>query len=368
MDGSRFVPATNRQLQLLLGDYPSPGANASDLIQDAAGNVVAFPGERAHFASRVVAYHVGAPAPLPEGQDPATALGPPDYEADKWSRPRAVSLGTGGSLTLAFDEGALLDGDGPDLFIWEIGPRKEAMKVEISADGTTWIAVGTAPGGLCAVDIGPYVGRDDVFHFVRLTDLATHSDEADAWAGADIDAVAVLGSSHRVSVPSEVLFAFDHDALGEGAPLALDRVVESIRAAPNARVTVEGHTDDQGADEYNLALSERRAQAVAAYLTQRGIGKERITARGLGKSRPAVPNDGDEGRRRNRRVEIVDPGALSGRPATRSGAAAPGDRRCCSPSRSRSATCPPPSRSRRPRASTPPSSTGSTRASRRAGS
>jgi OmpA-OmpF porin, OOP family len=305
VDGSRFVPPTDRQLELLLGDYPSPGPNASTDIQDTAGNVVVFPRERAHFASRVVAYEVGSPAPVPEGQDPQTALGPPDYEADKWSRPRAVSLGNGGSITLAFDEGALFDGEGPDLFIWEIGPRKEAVKVEISADGETWIAVGTAPGGACAVDIGPYVGPEDVFHFVRLRDVAFQGGESEAWPGADIDAVAILGSARRVSVPSEVLFAFDSDALADGAAAALSRVVESIRTAPRARVTVEGHTDDQGTDEYNRALSERRAQAVAAYLVQNGIGKERITARGLGKSRPAVANDGDEARQRNRRVEVV---------------------------------------------------------------
>jgi OmpA-OmpF porin, OOP family len=305
LDGSRFVPASDRQLEQLLGDFPSPGPSVSSEVHDAAGNVVAFPRERAHFASRVVAYEVGSPAPLPEGQDPRTALGPPDYAPDRWARPRAVSLGRGGALTLAFDEGALLDGDGPDLFIWEIGPSVEAMNVDISADGQTWTAVGVAPGGPCAVDIGPYVSRDDVFHFVRLRDVPFQGAESDAWPGADIDAVAVLGSSRRVSLPSEVLFAFDSDALGEGAPAELDRVVEAIRAQPGARVTVEGHTDDVGADEYNRSLSERRAQAVAAYLAQQGIGKERIAARGYGKSRPVTANDGDEGRRRNRRVEIV---------------------------------------------------------------
>ncbi len=323
IDGSRFVPQTDRQLQLILGDYPSPGASPTTDVHDAAGHVVAFPRERAHFATRVVAYEVGTPAPLPEGQDPQTALGPPDYAPDKWSRPRAVSLGVGGSITLAFDDGgsarrgaglgpqtpgdngALIDGEGPDLFIWEIGPKIEPMKVEISADGATWIAVGTAPGGPCAVDIGPYVGPDDVFHFVRLRDVGFQGGESEAWPGADIDAVAVLGSAHRVSVPSEVLFAFDSDALADGAPAALDRVVQLIREEPRARVTVEGHTDDQGTDDYNLALSERRARAVAAYLAQKGIGGERLTARGLGKSRPAAANDGEEGRKRNRRVEIV---------------------------------------------------------------
>lgn len=304
-DVGHFEPKSDRQLQELLGDYPSPGPNPSTDFHDEGGKLVAFPRERAHFADRVVAYEVGSPEPVPEGQDPRTALGPPDYVPDKWAKPRAVSLGNGGSITLAFGEGALIDGDGPDLFIWEIGPSKEATTVEISADGKTWIPVGTAPGGFSAIDIGPFVTRDDVFHFVRLRDVPFDGGESDAWPGADIDAVAVLGTSRRVSVPSEVLFAFDRDTLSDGAPAELDRVIQSILAAPRARVTIEGHTDDVGTDEYNQALSERRAQAVAAYLAQKGVDRARLDAKGYGKSRPATANLGDEGRKRNRRVEIV---------------------------------------------------------------
>lgn len=304
-DDGRFVPKTDRELEQLLGDYPSPGPNASDEIHDAQGRVIAFPAERAHWASEVVAYEVGSPAPIPEGQDPTTALGPRDYTPDVWSKPRAVSLGNGGSLTLKFDEGALLDGEGPDLFIFEVGPSVEAMHVDVSADGVRWVSVGDAPGGACAVDIGPYVKKDDVFHYVRLRDIPFQGAESDAWPGADIDAVAVVGSSRRISVPSEVLFAFDSDALAPGAPGELDKVVLAIREAPRAKVTVEGHTDDVGADAYDQDLSERRARAVAAYLVQKGVPGDRITSRGYGKSRPAAAGQDDEARRKNRRVEVL---------------------------------------------------------------
>lgn len=305
IDASRFVAPSDGQLEQILGDYPSPGPNASSEIRDAQGAVVAFPSERAHYADEVVAYVVGVPAPIPEGQDPRAALGPPDYTPDKWHTPRAVSLGNGGSLTLKWNQGALVDGEGPDLFIFEIGPQVEAVNVDVSADGATWISVGQARGGPCAVDIGPYVKAEDVFHYVRLRDVPFHGAESDAWPGADIDAVAVLGSARRLTLPSEVLFAFDSDALAPGAAGELDRLVTAVRAQAEARVTVEGHTDDLGTDAYDQELSERRAQAVATYLARSGIDRARVAVHGYGKSRPITANDGDEARKKNRRVEIL---------------------------------------------------------------
>ncbi len=67
---------------------------------------------------------------------------------DRWDKPRAVTLGNGGSLTLGFSHEALVDVEGPDLFIFEIGPGVEAMMVDISVDGKTWISVGEAPGAV----------------------------------------------------------------------------------------------------------------------------------------------------------------------------------------------------------------------------
>lgn len=305
IDESRFVEKSDVELVRLLGDFPTPGPNASNEIRDVSGAIVAFPAERARFADEVVSYVVGEPAPIPEAQEPRTALGAPDYRADKWEPPRSVSLGNGGSLTLRWTRGALVDGEGPDLFVFEIGPSMEAVRVEVSADGERWIGVGTAAGGSCAIDIGPHVRPDDVFHYVRLTDVAWSGADSDVWPGADIDAVAVIAAAQRVSVPSEVLFAFDSDALAPGAAGEIDRVARMIRARPGARVTVEGHTDDVGDDAYNRDLSERRARAVARELSLRGVPRDRITARGLGESRPVAPNDGDEGRGKNRRVEIV---------------------------------------------------------------
>jgi OmpA-OmpF porin, OOP family len=304
IDASRYQPMSDQQIFLELGSFPSPGPNPSKDIHDTSGNVVERPSEGLSFADQVVGYEPGIPAPILEGLDPSTALGAPDYQPDSWKLPRAVSLGNGGSITLGFPS-PLIDTDGPDLFIFEIGPGVEAMTVEVSADGKAWKPVGEAPGGSCAIDIAPFVEPGEAFRMVRIHDVADQGAESDFWPGADIDAVGVLTGAQRVALPSEVLFDFDSDVLAAGAPSALDSVVDAIKRRPGARVSVDGHTDDSGSAQYNLGLSERRAEAVASYLAQKGVPRERITARGYGEERPVAPNEDDASRRKNRRVEIV---------------------------------------------------------------
>jgi OmpA-OmpF porin, OOP family len=304
----RFVPLSDGELQRILGKYPSPGANASNEIRDAEGHALPYPAELTIFADQVIAYDVGAPQPIPEGENPVAALGPPDYKADIRHPPHAVSLGNGGAITLRFSDRALVDVDGPDLFIFEIGPSVEAMRVDISADGQRWIPVGEAPGGACCIDISPHVAPGEAFQYVRIRDIPHQGGESDAWPGADIDAVGVMPATRaveRVELPSEVLFAFDSSMLVDSAARELDQVVSAIQRRAGATVTILGHTDDLGTAEYNQRLSDQRARAVAAYLEDKGIRAERITARGYGESRPVAPGESDAERRKNRRVEIL---------------------------------------------------------------
>lgn len=85
----------------------------------------------------------------------------------------------------------------------------------------------------------------------------------------------------------------------------LEKVFNSLEAYPHVRVEIAGHTDDQGSDQYNMALSYDRAKSVMSYLIMRGIPNERIEARGYGETRPRAGNDTEEGRYKNRRVEVV---------------------------------------------------------------
>ena len=108
-----------------------------------------------------------------------------------------------------------------------------------------------------------------------------------------------------ITLSGSVLFASNRAILLPEARARLDQVADVLLTTRERNLTIEGHTDSQGSDSYNLALSQRRADAVRDYLVQRGYQADRITAHGLGKGHPIADNASPEGRANNRRVEIV---------------------------------------------------------------
>jgi outer membrane protein OmpA-like peptidoglycan-associated protein len=108
-----------------------------------------------------------------------------------------------------------------------------------------------------------------------------------------------------ITLPGGVLFASSKDALLPTAQEKLGQVAEALKNQGEHKIVVEGHTDSQGSESSNQALSERRAQAVVSYLVSRGVAAEQIRAQGFGLSRPIADNKTQEGRANNRRVEIV---------------------------------------------------------------
>ncbi len=85
----------------------------------------------------------------------------------------------------------------------------------------------------------------------------------------------------------------------------LDEAAETMKANPGTAVHVNGYTDAVGSEDYNLRLSERRAEAVAAYLENHGVPSNRLIPQGLGKTNFVATNDTPEGRAQNRRVELI---------------------------------------------------------------
>ncbi|MEX1127158.1 MAG: OmpA family protein [Vicinamibacterales bacterium] len=103
----------------------------------------------------------------------------------------------------------------------------------------------------------------------------------------------------------DVHFDFDRYSLRPEATRLLDEAVAALQADPTLRLQVEGHTCNIGTSEYNLALGERRANAVRDYLTGRGIGADRLQSVSYGEERPKHDNAREETRRLNRRAALV---------------------------------------------------------------
>lgn len=117
-----------------------------------------------------------------------------------------------------------------------------------------------------------------------------------------------------------VNFEFDKSRLTANAKTILDGVADELTAYPEIRVELGGHTDSLGSDAYNQNLSQQRADTVVSYLAGRGIAPDRLSAVGYGETQPVTENETEEGRERNRRVELK---IVSGAPETADTAAQP---------------------------------------------
>jgi OOP family OmpA-OmpF porin len=109
--------------------------------------------------------------------------------------------------------------------------------------------------------------------------------------------------AERIVLASDALFDFDQAKLLQQGQAALKKLAQNI--TENDRLIITGHTDNVGTEEYNLKLSDKRANAVKDYLVLQGISSEQIETEAKGESEPVADNDTDEGRTANRRVEII---------------------------------------------------------------
>ncbi|WP_460155869.1 OmpA family protein [Pseudomonas sp. S2_H10] len=107
-----------------------------------------------------------------------------------------------------------------------------------------------------------------------------------------------------LSDAGDVLFAFNKSDLTPTAKSQLDALMSKFEDASVVSIKVVGHTDSVGSDAYNQALSERRASSVAEYLFSQGVAPNKVTSEGKGESQPIADNGTDEGRAKNRRVEL----------------------------------------------------------------
>jgi len=109
----------------------------------------------------------------------------------------------------------------------------------------------------------------------------------------------------RITIYS-ILFDFDRYDLKKESEKPLQEIADLLLGYPDLKIEIQGHTDDQGQDDYNLTLSQKRAETVRLYLIGLGVDSSRLTARGYGAAMPVIAKTTREGRAQNRRVVLVE--------------------------------------------------------------
>ena len=153
------------------------------------------------------------------------------------------------------------------------------------------MAVGAAIGGLTGTGIGYMMDKQE-------------QDMRNALAQSEAIAVEREGNVLALTFKSDFTFAVNSSTLRSGLYAELDRVAQVLAAYPQTTILVAGHTDSTGSDEYNMKLSQQRADSVKNALVQRGVASQRISAVGYGEGQPVGDNNTEFGRQQNRRVEV----------------------------------------------------------------
>lgn len=120
----------------------------------------------------------------------------------------------------------------------------------------------------------------------------------DDWSADDME----IGNTIQLN---DILFQTNEAKLLPASFRELQQLAKLLQEKPELVIRINGHTDNQGEEDYNLTLSEKRAEAVVQYLVQKGISEERLQFRGFGETQPMSSNDTAEGQKLNRRVEFV---------------------------------------------------------------
>lgn len=150
-------------------------------------------------------------------------------------------------------------------------------------------AIGAIVGGAAGAAIGIYMDKQAKKIEDEIKD-------------AEVERV---GEAIKLTFDSGILFGFDSFSLTPQAQETIMKFADILKEYPDTDLSIEGHTDNRGAYAYNLTLSERRAASVRNYLKMQGVEDSRMVTIGFSFDKPVATNDTDEGRAKNRRVEIL---------------------------------------------------------------
>jgi len=180
-------------------------------------------------------------------------------------------------------------------------PQNLGYPLNSSADELIIIINSTGTKGYISIDDEEGEGGFDIYEFDLYPEIMPLT-ISDLKPPEELSATPVAVGSKIVL--RNILYETDKYNLLPESFTELDVLVHFLKDNPGIRIEIGGHTDDEGTEEYNLDLSDRRAGTVYEYLIIKGISEERLTYKGFGESQPVSPNDVPEGRALNRRTEI----------------------------------------------------------------
>ena len=191
------------------------------------------------------------------------------------------------------------------LFLGACKNMNKAQKgtyIGAGAGAAAGAAIGKAAGNTAmGAILGAAVGGAAGYGIGRYMDKQAEELEKDL-EGAEIERV---GEGIKITFRDGIQFALNSSELSETSKTNLTELAETLKKYDDTNILIEGHTDVTGTREYNMTLSEKRAESVSDYLKDLGVAGKRITTEGYGPDQPVADNDSDYGRQQNRRVEVA---------------------------------------------------------------
>jgi OmpA-OmpF porin, OOP family len=259
---------------------------------------------------------------LPEGFSIATnEIKAPPYIFEAYKDPVAVTLTLSGYVPDNNVHAAIAAAAGRKFFSEKV---VDNLKASIGAPSGFISAVVPALGALSRLSTGTLVVSDrqvklsgDAFYDAAAAQIRAGLDKdfPQGWqvkgdisvkpAAAPVDATVCQQLFSDLLAKGKIRFESGRATIDPDSAGLLDRLIETAMRCPTTNIEIAGHTDGDGEDAFNQALSEKRAQSVADYLVKAGLPANRFTATGYGSTQPVAGNDTDEGKAQNRRIEFV---------------------------------------------------------------
>jgi OOP family OmpA-OmpF porin len=258
---------------------------------------------------------------LPEGFSvAANEIKAPPYIFQAYKDPVAVTLTLTGYVPDNNVHAALVGAAGRKFFNEKVVGN---IKASLGAPSGFANAVVPALGALSRLSTGTLVVSDrevklsgDAFYDAAAAQIrAGLKDFPQGWqfkadisvkpASAPVDGTVCQQLFSGLLAKGKIRFESGRATIDPDSAGLLDRLIETALRCPSANIEIAGHTDADGEDGFNQALSEKRAQAVTDFLVKAGLPAERFTAMGYGSTQPVATNDTDEGKAQNRRIDFV---------------------------------------------------------------